>query len=581
MRNLRLAICQLECHPALYTGHISCQEEPFVPTVGAPSLSSLSTSGVQVDNLQALCLHKYNDWALSRLQQLLEELEKLEPTPDILLFPEGAIPISGLESLKMFSDSPACSIFAGTHSPQRSAQATQEYRKIGVRSDRINKLIGRGVRNILPIFSNSKVRIVEKQLHSPIEHSIISTRSITNSPILKPQVIISPSGNVRVLPMICAEALQQPRLPSEYELVVILSFDARHEQFIPFIEHQVKNRKFVAYCNDGHVGGSMIFGADDKRSPNWMRDALPNGMPPGDSLMVVHIDLDVTAVEVDTASPNHAIQLVALKSIVSEHSEHVESARQLEEIRVLGSSDARALELAQILRSPSLTNLQRVRFNYLYEQDRRGLSSTSLWESLGADCVMAGIPPLIDLERTLAASCVEQLLAGALGSASQSPATSQELLTFVSRCQSKAGGAKPTAAIDQRREKTSIIDRERETQNICSFLESGGPHLLEITGLPQIGKTEILLRSLEQSGKRATKLVELSETSSADFILLEILRLAGVAPSPPYLNPIELAKSETVIRALRRWKCCVLADATCCWIMAFGAMRHFVTRCWD
>ena len=58
--------------------------------------------------------------------------------------------------------------------------------------------------------------------------------------------------------------------------------------------------------------------------------------------------------------------------------------------------------------------------------------------------------------------------------------------------------------------------------------------MLEITGLPQIGKSAIISKALSQSGKSATKMLELSETSSADFIVFEILKLGGVTHSLPY-----------------------------------------------
>ena len=43
MRNVRLALCQIECHPAIYSSHISYLEEPFVPNNISSSLSILST----------------------------------------------------------------------------------------------------------------------------------------------------------------------------------------------------------------------------------------------------------------------------------------------------------------------------------------------------------------------------------------------------------------------------------------------------------------------------------------------------------------------------------------------------------
>src|SRR5258708_36051292 len=123
MRIVRLALCQVGCHPALYTSHISYLEEPFVPPPNGPSLSSLSSKGIRVDSLQALCLREYRSWAFQRLEQVLNELSNLAPHPDIVIFPEGSIPFDGLEVARTFSCHSGSNVFAGTHTPLRNTEA--------------------------------------------------------------------------------------------------------------------------------------------------------------------------------------------------------------------------------------------------------------------------------------------------------------------------------------------------------------------------------------------------------------------------------------------------------------------------
>ena len=55
MRNLRVALCQLESHPAVYGGHVAFAEEPFVTFGDRWSLSRLGNKGIDVHTLQDYC----------------------------------------------------------------------------------------------------------------------------------------------------------------------------------------------------------------------------------------------------------------------------------------------------------------------------------------------------------------------------------------------------------------------------------------------------------------------------------------------------------------------------------------------
>lgn len=570
MRNVRLALCQIECHPALYLDHISYLEEPFVPTSRGPSLSLLAAKGVQVDQLQTLCLREYSSWALTRLEHVFDELAKFNPIPDIIIFPEGAVQISGLRLASACNSESKSTVLAGTHTPLSTTDAKQEYSRAGIPSKRIKKLREKGVRNVLPLTYGGKTKLIEKKSLSPFEQSIISrpTKEVTN---LRSVRLNCSDGVISFLPMICAEALQPHRLPNSYDLVAVISYDFNPDQFLPFVEQQVSNHKAVAYCNDGRAGGTMLYCVDDQRRPNWLRDTLPNGLPPGDSLLVVDVDLDVTTVQVGTATPRHAFQLVSLRSIIPQLSNELHYVDPIEEIRKIPNSEGRAQELSNLLKSESLTPLQQIRFDYLYGQEKRGLPNEDGWQVLGSDCIAAGIPSLRQLEATLAKSCNEYLLESGIISATRSPEAAQELVKFMAQCQGRAGavGIAMKAALTDN--VTSTINRERESEEICSFFDNSGIQVLELTGLPQIGKTAAITKALAQSGVASTQTIELTATSTTDYIDFELLKRAGGAPEPPYDNPASVARSNAMSRAMRRIN--VLCLAKCHLLLDHGVWR--------
>lgn len=570
MRKVRIALCQIECHPALYLSNISYLEEPFVPSPQGTSLSSLATKGVQVDSLQILCSEEYKSWSLSRLASIFEELANFNPIPDIIVFPEGSVQIDGLSMASTFSSEHGVMVLPGTHTPLSSMAAKHEYKGIGITGNRIKKLMQRGVRNVLPLINGGKIRLIEKKLLSPFEQSIISkpTHEVPTPQSFK---LDCSSGQISVLPMICAEALQPVRLPNTYDLVAIISYDHRPNQFIPFAKQQVSNHKLVAYCNDGSAGGTMLYCADDERRPNWLSDTLPNGLPPGDGILVLDLDLDVTTVEVSTATPRYPFQLVALRSIIPEGSDKYQSLQAIEEIRNIQTSEGRAQELSKLLKSEPLTDQQKIRFEFLYELEKRGSPSEDWWTVLGSDCAAMGIAELRQLEARLAKSCNAYLLENGISSAAHSPDASQSLVKFMGQCQDRAAIAETVLEPVAKERQTSTLDREREAEEICSFFDAPTIQVLELTGLPQMGKTVVINKALTQLGKVSSRTIELTDTSTADYIIYQILKTTKSGPEPPYENPVHVARSRSMSRAMRGLS--VLCLAKCHLLLDHGIWR--------
>ena len=93
MKTFRIAVCQIESHPANYFGYTAPLEEPFITRPDTASLALLSTKGLEVSQLQSVCLREYTEWSKGRFSSIIDFLKAIEPAPDIVLFPEGSVPL--------------------------------------------------------------------------------------------------------------------------------------------------------------------------------------------------------------------------------------------------------------------------------------------------------------------------------------------------------------------------------------------------------------------------------------------------------------------------------------------------------
>lgn len=555
MHLIRIALCQLESHPALYTSHTNFLEEPFVPDNLDQSLSSLALKGIRTDNLQLLCYEKYVDWIEARIATVLRTLEEFDPVPDLILWPEASLPISTLGAISEWSANSGATILAGTHTPLKTKEATIQYKNIGISQKRLNQLFKKGSRNVLPIIIQGKTKLIEKQQISPFEQSVVSQHS-SKPPRPREYPIPHRQNKVLLLPIICAEALVNLQLPRAYDVVGLISYDTQPEQFKNFVETQIRNRKIVAYCNDGRYGGSMVHTVDDSRNSNWLRDAFPEGLPPGDSILVVDVDLDVTTIQVGTASPRPAMRLVRLCSIVSDTSPEFEVSKTLAGIRELNSPEAKAQELKLILKSSDATQLQKICYDQLYQQESRGAPADDWWDAIGKDIVSEGVPSLATLEATLAASCSKYLIETEIPQVTQlgmkDNNISQNILAFIGKCQQRAKKTHPVEVRDPFSSIKPIINRETEANKVYHFLDSQSEVVLEVSGLSQIGKTSVIQKAIQQSGLSSIKNILLSETTSLDYVLYSLIKSNSTANLPPYRNPVEIARSEQMARVFRQ-----------------------------
>jgi len=480
MSLIRVAVCQLRSHPALYTGHISYPEEPFVPLPGSPSLSRLGTKGIAVDALHEYCLTEYTRWAATRLAAVLEHLGNFDPVPNIVIFPECGIPISSLPVVSDWSEKNGATVLAGTHTPQKTASARQIYSTIGIGSGHVDRIARKGSISVLPLICAGNTKIIRKKGLAPAEFSSVHGHR-QERPTIKAYPIQTSIGELQLAPIICAEALQQPNLPRSFDIAAIVSYDRDPEQFESFITETVRNRHMVIYCNDGVFGGSNVFAPEDARMPNWFGDAMPQGLPPGDSLLIVDVDPTVATVEVGTALPERALHLVCVQSVLSAESQALMHAETMRSIRDIESSDARAAELRSLRGAAGLTLLQQHRIEHLHKQERQGVDTKLWWEVIGDDCICSEVISLDELEAQLAARCRDDLM-DVLPSVSGRVDTAQDLVNFLSLCQSRAASTsskdRPTIS-----DSVTVFDRDTEARTICGFLDDRTRFLMEVTGL--------------------------------------------------------------------------------------------------
>lgn len=112
---LRIAICQLTCHPAIYVGHQMWLEEPFIQEDSKCTLSHLSVRGFKVEDLLQRCKSTYLEWHAQRIMGILGFLKTVSPSPSLVVFPEGAVPFQCLSAVQSYSSENEVTVFAGTH----------------------------------------------------------------------------------------------------------------------------------------------------------------------------------------------------------------------------------------------------------------------------------------------------------------------------------------------------------------------------------------------------------------------------------------------------------------------------------
>lgn len=555
-KKVRIALCQLEVHPALYLGDSGYLEEPFLPPKKKSiSLSGLARLGVGTDKLQEHCLKTYLAWLQRRIEATLAHLERDGSAPDIVLFPEASIPFELLPLVGAWSKKHRNTVLAGSHSPSFSIRARQIYGSLGVEDTALNKLQKQESENALSLLRSGVLELIPKRSLAPSEKSDSAAPSLGAIPQPKAISIDLADGSARVVPLNCAEAIQSPKLPDAFDVAAIISLDTRpDEHFVPFVQTQLAMRRVVAYCNIGQVGGSFIHTIKDEREQNWFRDAFPEGLPQGEAVLVADVNLDVTSVETGVANPAHAFELVSLSAIVGEYDAHASRSNDLASAcdPTLSSED-RASRLADLVTRPYVTKLMRRRADRLLFDAQRGLPTDSAVAQLANDCVVANSGSLDQLEDELGAFCREALEHLMENATSDEDGVGPALLEMWKRCKKREAPSAPASASASNEATTRLlIDREDEIARLTKFVDHPERAVLLVTGLPGIGKSSVLRKGFREIGIQGQRWVALSRDASAAYVVAAISASKPTSIDPAILNsPVAFLQTQRFRDSLR------------------------------
>src|SRR5262249_3459177 len=158
------------------------------------------------------------------------------------------------------------------------------------------------------------------------------------------------------------------------------------------------------------------------------------------------------------------------------------------------------------------------------------------WHALGNDCIIDGQPDLEGLEARLCGICQAAFTGLLTTEAVQRTDVAPRFLALYSECMQRPTlmRSDPPTPTTTSVDLLPIVDREAEARSVTEFLDDRTSVVLELTGLPQIGKSSVLDKALIQSGVSQILRVPLTATSSADYILYTILRSGSGLPLPPY-----------------------------------------------
>lgn len=145
------------------------------------------------------------------------------------------------------------------------------------------------------------------------------------------------------------------------------------------------------------------------------------------------------------------------------------------------------------------------------------------------------------------------------------------IIAFIGECNKRGANEKPIEPGGGYGDVRNTLDRDKEANQVNEFLSNQRQQLLEVSGLPQIGKSSALERALTLSAVQKILRIPLTSSSSPDYILYSIIRLGGGEPAPPYANLATIASSEAVARAVRLLDIILLENAH--ELLEYGAWR--------
>ena len=338
---------------------------------------------------------------------------------------------------------------------------------------------------------------------------------------LKPVEVSFKGKSIRVLPAVCAEALQLNSPTDSYDIVVVVAYNNGIEPFIPTIKQNTQNQVPVIFCNDGQFGFSSINVVTDHRMTGvWWWGSPNNGhLPPGDAILVADIHLDRLAAQFGVTNPSPPASLIKLAPVIAEQgsSNHLQFAKELDRISEITDCTVQTNLLEGCLQQLHLTPVQRAVALQMKRLTLAGTANNEWWNTLGSYCSIAGAEDLSDLESQLATKCVEAADTLLLRATSEDDVILGKIARFRRQCLERCR-PKEDLARAMREAESTPLDRVDETKEIRNFLDSTTERVLLVSGLDDVGKQTAVRLAFSQSGRKAIAWIELPDDATLDYL---------------------------------------------------------------
>ncbi len=546
----QIAVCQLECHPALTVGEIDYLAEPILPASRSASLVALSRFSLSVADLQEECKRRYTEWNAKRVAAVLSKLASATRVPELIVFPEAAISFDLLPPIRDFAVKHGVTILAGTHTLELTKQRVRQYKSLGIEGQVLKAWGEQPIASmtVLPIFSCDRSYFHLKAVPSVFEITDVK-RPITASNILCSFRVRIGNQTVNLVPLVCAEALQRHQMPADCDLIVICAHNSSAQPFEPFIRQHAGNRIPVVLANDGRYGGSGVHVLIDNRIQTWWWGEPLNGLlPKGDGILVVEVDWDHLAPQVGVADPRPSGCLIACNAIVfettDEDTRHI--IQLLRQARQQSDNTTQAELLSQAM-DRTAPPIQQTKMIHLRRLAEKHGADTAWWNALGDDCIVSAVPDLRGLERELCAISsqrLQQLLTSdviheetAMGRVALL-AQSYRKQAAIPNQQQNAHFAPP---VDQ---KPIIINRADECEDVRSCLANPKMPLCLVHGLSAVGKTAVIETAIGQAGYRNVYRIPIAPDTTPEFLALSILQQLSLTRIPEITDAVQAVRSE-------------------------------------
>ncbi len=432
-RAFHLCVVQIASHPSADVHDVNAVSEPLLDseyslTEFRRQLSHRASNqeiAKATEDALEMCEAEYTTWAKTRLKGILEWLSGQERLPDVIAFPEASLPMALLPSIIEFVTQTGCAVFAGSH--RYAGNSHSQYLSMGFDVVDLEPFESGKEAIAIPVFERKNGVVVchlrgKKHLSPPEQPNVFEKpKGGLVFPIMD---IETPSGELKVVPLVCSEALLREAIKhGEVDLVVIASYQSSSKlHFFDPIKHSYMYTSVpVMYANDGNPGHTEITTLWDERKKSWFAHTGPlkGRLPSGDAILILETYPGNLYVEVGGVAPTFPARLVKLASIVPSNTIHRDyhTALLLREIRAaFREADTATVQesrqkfikrLKDCLENAS--SLADAKVSRILEKLRDGTPLQALLDIHCDDCIIKNGIPLEALEQKLCERVLQRL----------------------------------------------------------------------------------------------------------------------------------------------------------------------------